>query len=177
MLEIKGLSVRAGSFTLKDIDLSIEDRLCHVIIGPTGCGKTTLLEAIAGLRKSSTGQIYLDGNEITHLSVEKRVLSYLPQDLALFPHLNVRDNIFYGLRIRKEKDKRFYDLIHELVKNLGITHILDRPIHNLGGGERQRVALIRAMATGNGYLLLDEPLSALHEGMKKEMWFCFHLLV
>lgn len=171
MFEIKGLTLKTGTFTLEGIELTVKEHLSHVVIGPTGCGKTTLLEAIMGLRKLTKGEIWLNGREITHLPVEKRGISYLPQDLALFPHLSVKDNIFYGLRIRREREKQFYELAGELIDGLGITHILSRPIHNLSGGERQRVALIRALATGNRCLLLDEPFSALHEGMKKELLF------
>ncbi len=170
MLELKGITVKAGSFLLKGIDLNVEEQRCHAIIGPTGCGKTTLLETVIGLRKPTRGEIWLHGKEISSLPVESRGISYLPQDLALFPHLNVRKNINYGARVCKAKDRKPDALVSGLIERLGVAHLLERSVHNLSGGERQRVALIRAMATGNKYLLLDEPLSSLHEAMKKELW-------
>lgn len=171
MLVIKGIEVKAGAFALRDLNLTVEDGTCHVIIGPTGCGKTTLLETIIGLRKPSQGGILLNGKEISATPIEKRGLSYLPQDLAIFPHLTVKENIFYGLRVRGETDRRLYAFVDELVENLGISNLMDRRPRGLSGGERQRVALIRALSAGNKCLLLDEPLSALHEGMKREQWF------
>lgn len=170
VLDLKGITISTGGFAVKDVHLSVEPGTCHVIIGPTGCGKTTLLETIVGLRRPDSGEIWLEGRLINDLPIEKRGISYLPQDLALFPHLTVEGNIFYGLRVRNEKDERLYAFAMELADSLGITSLLKRAIHNLSGGERQRVALVRALATGSRYLLLDEPLSALHEAMKKDLW-------
>jgi ABC-type Fe3+/spermidine/putrescine transport system ATPase subunit len=170
VLDLRGITISTGGFAVRDIDLSVEPGACHVIIGPTGCGKTTLLETIAGLRRPDSGEIRLEGRLINDLPIEKRGISYLPQDLALFPHLTVEGNIFYGLRVQKEKDESLRVFAMELADNLDITNLLKRPIHNLSGGERQRVALVRALATGSRYLLLDEPLSALHEAMKKDLW-------
>ncbi|MGQ9618293.1 MAG: ABC transporter ATP-binding protein [Candidatus Aminicenantia bacterium] len=171
MLEIKGLCVKIGNFLLDNISLNIKDNECHVIIGPTGSGKTTLIESILGLRKPLKGEILLNGRSITELPVEKRGFSYLPQDLALFPNLYVEDNIYYSLKIRKVKDNGYKEQIQELIKTVGIEHLLKRQIKGLSGGERQKVALVRAIASGSKYLILDEPLSALHEGLKKELWF------
>lgn len=171
MLEIKGLSVKAGVFFLNNISFRVEDRSTHVIIGPTGSGKTILLETIIGLKKPERGEIRLNDRNITNQPTEQRQISYLPQDLAIFPHLNVKDNIFYGLNIKKAKDKHHFSIVNDLIETLKIGHLLDRTTHNLSGGERQRVALVRAIATGNKHLLLDEPCSALHTGLKKELWF------
>ncbi|MBW1998022.1 MAG: ABC transporter ATP-binding protein [Deltaproteobacteria bacterium] len=170
MLEVRNISLVAGDFTLADISFSVEESSCHVLIGPTGSGKTLMLEAIIGFRTPGKGEIRHRGRNITNAPVESRGLSYLPQDLALFPHLSVRENIYYSLRVRRIKDSLPGDLVRELISTLNIGHLLDRRIENLSGGESQRVALARAIATGNRYLLLDEPFSALHEGMKKEMW-------
>ncbi|GAB4534893.1 MAG: ABC transporter ATP-binding protein [Thermodesulfovibrionia bacterium] len=171
MIEIKDITVHAKSFALRDVSLSVQTGSCHIVIGPTGCGKTTLLEAVLGLRDVQKGEIIVDGRDVTNLPVHKRGFSYVPQDLAIFPHLTVEDNILYG--IRHGKRSRFAELkfAHELAESLDITHLLKRDTRDLSGGERQRVALTRALASGNKYLLLDEPLSALHEGMKKELWF------
>jgi ABC-type Fe3+/spermidine/putrescine transport system ATPase subunit len=172
MIEIRDIAVQTKGFSLRDVSLTVHSNSCHVIIGPTGCGKTTLLEAVIGFRKMQKGRIILDGTDITDLPVHERSFSYVPQDLAIFPHLTVQDNIFYGIRhsgIANKKER--YEAALELVNSLSITHLIRRRSVNLSGGERQRVALARALAPGHRYLLLDEPLSALHEGMKKELWF------
>lgn len=171
MLEIKNLVVRAGNFTLDGVNLSVEAPGCHVLLGPTGSGKTVFLETIMGLKRPHQGEIRLEGKDITGLPPERRGISYLPQDLALFPHLTVRENILYGLTVRKIKQGAAYWFAYELVETLGIKHILDRSTRHISGGEKQRVALARAIAPGCKFLILDEPLSALHEGLKKELWF------
>jgi ABC-type Fe3+/spermidine/putrescine transport system ATPase subunit len=171
MIEIKGLWVRAKDFLLKDVTLAVQSGSYHVVIGPTGCGKTTLLEATLGLRKLQKGEIWVDGKNVTLLPPHKRGFSYVPQDLALFPHLTVWENIIYGIKQSKIKNKtELYKLASELAEALEITHLLEKDIKNLSGGEKQRVALARALASGRKYLLLDEPFSALHEGMKKDLW-------
>lgn len=172
MLEIRNISVQTKGFSLKDTSLTVQTGSCHVIVGPTGCGKTTLLEAVIGFRKIQNGRIILDGKDITNLPVHERGFSYVPQDLALFPHISIEENIFYGIRhSRNSGHKERYEAAREVAASLSINHLLKRKAVNLSGGERQRVALARALAPGHRYLLLDEPLSALHEGMKKEMWF------
>jgi len=171
MLEVTGLSARAGSFVLDDASLTVLPSSCHVILGPTGSGKTLLLESVIGLRKPEGGKIILDGQDITDLQIERRGLSYVPQDLALFPHMTVRENILYPVRIRGSKHDAENGIVRELVDSLGIGHLLDRSVRNLSGGERQRTALARAVASGCNYLILDEPLSALHESLKKELWY------
>lgn len=168
MLEIRGVSVNAGDFCLRDISFVVKGFTTHVIIGPTGSGKTTFLETIIGLRMPDRGKILLDGMDIIDIPVEKRGFSYLPQDLCLFPHLTVKDNILYGLNMKGIKDKGFVD---SLIDTLRISHLMERKITNLSGGEKQRVALARALAGGNRYLLLDEPLSSLHAGLKRELWY------
>ncbi|MFZ5996793.1 MAG: ABC transporter ATP-binding protein [Nitrospirota bacterium] len=172
MIEIRNIAVQTKGFSLEDISLTAESGSCHVIIGPTGCGKTTLLEAVIGFRKIQKGSIVLDGRDITNLPVHERGFSYVAQDLAIFPHLTVEGNIFYGIRhSRNRGHKKRYEAAREIAASLGIAHLLKRKAVNLSGGERQRVAIARALAPGHRYLLLDEPLSSLHEGMKKEMWF------
>lgn len=172
MIEVRGISVQSAGFSLKDVSLVVKSGSCHCLIGPTGCGKTTLLEALLGLRTIKQGKILLDGRDITELAIHERGFSYVPQDLAIFPHLTVEDNIFYGIRQSNvpNRQKR-YEAVLRLSESLGISHLLKRRPMNLSGGERQRVALARALAPGNRYLLLDEPFSALHEGMKRELWF------
>ena len=171
MLEVANLSVQAGSFRLSNVSLKVLPSSCHVILGPTGSGKTLLLESVIGLRKPQTGKVILEGNEITLFPIELRGLSYVPQDLALFPHMTVRENILYPMRIRGNKQDLEIDIVREAVDSMGIRHLLERSVRNLSGGERQRTALARAVASGSKYLVLDEPLSALHESLKKELWY------
>lgn len=172
MIEVKNLLVQTKGFSLKGVSINVQTGSCHALIGPTGCGKTTLLESVLGLRNIKEGTVLLDGKDITHLPVHKRGFSYVPQDLAIFPHLTVKDNIFYGIKHGAVSDKqKRYEAGLEIAESLGISHLLKRKAVNLSGGERQRVALARALAPGCKYLLLDEPLSALHEGLKRELWF------
>jgi ABC-type Fe3+/spermidine/putrescine transport system ATPase subunit len=171
MLEVVDLSARAGSFVLRNISLTVFPSSCHVILGPTGSGKTLLLESVIGLRRPQEGKVILEDKEITDLPIERRGLCYVPQDLALFPHMTVRENILYPLRIRGNKQDIEIGIVGELVDSLGIRNLLDRSVRNLSGGERQRTALARAVASGCKYLILDEPLSALHESLKKELWY------
>jgi ABC-type Fe3+/spermidine/putrescine transport system ATPase subunit len=171
MLEVMDLFVRAGSFVLSNVSLTVLPSSCHVILGPTGSGKTLLLESVIGLRNPQAGKVILEGKEITDLPIERRGLSYVPQDLALFPHMTVKENILYSIKIRGSKQDTEIGIVQELVDSLGIRHLLDRSVRNLSGGERQRTALARAVASGRKYLILDEPLSALHESLKKELWY------
>jgi ABC-type Fe3+/spermidine/putrescine transport system ATPase subunit len=171
MLEIRNVLTKAGTFVLSDISLRVDEGSCHVIVGATGSGKTLLLESILGLRKLSRGNIRLGGREITNQPLEKRHISYVPQDLALFPHLTVEDNILYGLRMKGFKDPEHTRMVELLMETVGIKELARRSIGNLSGGERQRVALVRAIAAGNKHLLLDEPFSALHQGLRRELWY------
>lgn len=176
MLDIDKLCIRAGSFEAKQISFSVSKGGCHALVGATGSGKTLILETIAGLRKTQSGNIYWLGQDITFLPPEQRKLAYVPQDLALFPHMTVRENIEYGLRMQKNNFSNKNAIIDKLAYALGISHLLDRSIQNLSGGERQRTALARALAPGSKLLLLDEPFSALHEAMRKELWLLLKTL-
>ena len=169
MLEIRNLTVSVGIFSLREVSLSLPDGQCHIILGPTGSGKTLLLETIVGFKRPDTGSIVLDSRDISSLPVEARGISYVPQDLALFPHMTVEDNIMYGLKILKNTQHK--ELVGDMIETLGIRYLLNRSVTNLSGGEQQRVALVRALAIGCKRLALDEPFSALHETMKTELWF------
>ncbi len=170
MLDIKNIILKAGNFKSEKINLHFDDSRCHAIVGPTGSGKTLLLETIIGLRELESGNIIFNGSDISNLPVEKRGFSYVPQDLALFPHLTVEKNINYPLRFIK-KNAENSSMIHDLIDIMNIGNILKRPVANLSGGEKQRTALARAIASGSKYLFLDEPLSSLHESMKKDLRF------
>lgn len=176
MLELRGVCKRLGGFALADVSLTVGVGECHVVLGPTGCGKTTLIETILGLHVLDAGEIRLAGRDITALAVGRRGISYVPQDLALFPHLSVRDNIRYPLRVRQAgmnaADKAAAEaLADELIDAVQIRPLLRRSVKRLSGGERQRVALVRALVAGGRCVMLDEPLAALHEGLKRELWF------
>lgn len=161
MIEIKNLSLRLGDFNLKDINLSIRDGEYFVILGPTGAGKTVLMECIAGLHNFKKGAIFFDARDVTRLVPEERSLGYVPQDYVLFPFLNVSDNIAFGLKQSKITALKTRERVNEIAGILGIKSLLRRDTRSLSGGEKQRVALARALAPSPQTLLLDEPLSAL----------------
>ncbi len=161
MIEIKNLSLHLGNFSLKDINLTIGDGEYFVILGPTGAGKTVLIECIAGLHHIKQGEIWVDQNEVTRLTPEERNIGYVPQDYVLFPFLNVIGNIAFGLKQTGYPKTEMQKRVKTLASLLGISHLLNRDIRSLSGGEKQRVSLARALAPSPGILLLDEPLSSL----------------
>lgn len=161
MIEIKNLSLHLGEFSLKDINLTIGDGEYFVILGPTGAGKTVLIECIAGLHHIKQGEIWVDQNEVTRLTPEERNIGYVPQDYVLFPFLNVIGNIAFGLKQTGYPKTEMQKRVKTLASLLGISHLLNRDIRSLSGGEKQRVSLARALAPSPGILLLDEPLSNL----------------
>jgi molybdate/tungstate transport system ATP-binding protein len=161
MIHIKNLSLHAGKFILKKINLLVNSKEYLVILGPTGAGKTVLLECIAGLHKIQYGEIWIDGRDITRLTPEERGIGYVPQDYILFPFLNVRQNIIFGLRQNKYSKIEIQERVNTLSNMLSISQILGRDTHTLSGGEKQRVCIARALALSPKILLLDEPLSSL----------------
>jgi ABC-type Fe3+/spermidine/putrescine transport system ATPase subunit len=165
-LSIGALTVQAGSFTLGPVSLEIPPDRVLVVLGPSGAGKTMLLETIAGLRPQQAGQISLAGTDITGVPPERRRIGLVFQDAALFPHLTVRENVQFGPRARRAASP---GSSNGLLRRLGIAHLADRMPRSLSGGERQRVALARALAIQPGLLLLDEPLSALDQPTREDM--------
>jgi len=161
MIEIKSLSLQLGPFSLSDINLTIDDKEYFVLLGPTGAGKTILIECIAGLHSFRKGQIWVDGHNVTPLPPEKREVGYVPQDYVLFPFLDVKENIIFGLREKNFPKKEMKENVETLARLLGISHLLNRHVQTLSGGEKQRVAVARALAISPKILLLDEPLSSL----------------
>ena len=161
MIEVQNLTVRQGSFTLPKVSFRVERGQYAVLMGKSGTGKTTILEAICGLRKISGGCIRIDNVDVTHWSPPDRNTGYMPQDLALFPTLNVRENLEFALDIRWSSRGKKAEKVAFLANMLGLEHLLKRRVQGLSGGEAQRVALGRALSFEPSALLLDEPLSAL----------------
>lgn len=171
MLEVISLWVTAGNFRLQDVNLSVARGECHAVLGPSGSGKSTLLNTILGVQSVESGRIYLDGTEVTHWPIEKRGLGYVPQELGLFPHLTVRDNLAYSARARGIPPREFQPPLDQLVEVTALRSLLDRWPHTLSGGERQRVGLVRALASRPRLVLLDEPFTALNTSLRRELWF------
>ena len=140
-----------------------------ILMGRTGGGKTTILEAICGLRSIIKGQLLLDGIDVTSWPPGDRGIGYVPQDLALFPNMNVSEHLGFALRLRELAQASIKKRVNELADLLGIEKILDRSIVGLSGGERQRVALGRAISFHPRALILDEPFSALDEATRRDM--------
>lgn len=166
MLEIKNLKKSYdGNIILQNISLNIEEGEIVSILGPSGCGKTTLLNLILGLTDADEGAIIFNGKEITGLPMEQRGFNIVFQDYALFPNLNVYQNITYGLRNNPKISTSLE--VDELIDLLGLRDHLHKKIEQLSGGQKQRTALARTMVMKPKILLLDEPLSAL-DGVIKE---------
>lgn len=160
-LEIKDLSIKYQDFTaVKHFDLSLEEGTFACLLGPSGCGKTTLLRALGGFVKQASGKIYLAGEELTQ-PPEERPIATVFQSYALFPHMTVGANICYGLRLRKVPRERQAELLQDMLTRVDLEGYADKRVHELSGGEQQRVALARSLIIQPRLLLLDEPLSNL----------------
>ena len=169
MIKIEGLTILLGSFRLKDFNIEIAEGKFHFLLGPTGSGKTLILESIIGLHKPRKGKIWIGEKEVQTLPPERREISYVPQDLALFPHLSVKENILYGIRAKNCSLKTYEEYVGSLIQVMKVEHLLERYPANLSGGEKKRVALLRALAPKPKLLLLDEPLSGLDPSIKFEI--------
>lgn len=169
MLEIKCLSKRLGTFSMQDVSFEVEKGEYFVLLGASGVGKTVLLETIAGLMRPDSGQIILDGEDITRKRIQKRRIGLVYQDQALFPHISVRDNIAYGLRSQRLGRSQVRNSVDKLAERVGVQALLNRGIEKLSGGEAQRVALARTLATEPKCLLLDEPISSLDVPSRQEV--------
>ncbi len=173
MISIESLRIILPSFTLGPISLTIETGAFFAFMGPTGSGKTLLIEALSGLLKPDQGKIVIDGTDITHTSPEQRNIGLVYQDHSLFPHLTVLENVMYGQRYNKIGKKEGRKLADELMEMLSIGDLKDRKPGKLSGGEKQRVSLARALACRPAIVLLDEPLSSLdpqfREGLRKNI--------
>ena len=161
MISLRNVSIAMGDFSLNSINLEIGNGEYFVILGPNGGGKTVLLEIIAGLRFIKSGEVWINGQNASQLSPEKRKVGYVPQDYVLFPFLNVYDNIAFGPKEINCPGMDVSQNVNYLADLLGISHLLTRDVRSLSGGEKQRVSIARALALSPKVLLLDEPLSNL----------------
>ncbi|MBW1776786.1 MAG: ATP-binding cassette domain-containing protein [Deltaproteobacteria bacterium] len=169
MIRIENLEVDLGSFSLRRIDLDIGRGEFFILLGPTGAGKTVLLEAVAGLLPVTGGRILADGQDITALPPEKRGIGIVYQDYALFPHLSVMENIRFGLRYTRMEKQKEASWVEGLVQRLGLDKLVHRQVSRLSGGEKQRTAVARALAVKPAVMLLDEPLSALDPNFRQDI--------
>ncbi|RJF96608.1 ABC transporter ATP-binding protein [Noviherbaspirillum cavernae] len=169
-ISLQGITKNWGEAqAVKGIDFEVKSGDFTVLLGPSGCGKSTTLRLIAGLDTPSTGNIRIGERDVTNLPPAQRKIAMVFQSYALFPHLNVRDNILFGVRVRKEPSKHFETRLKRVSDILGLSHLLDRRPGQLSGGQQQRVALGRAIIAETPVCLMDEPLSNLDAQLRQEM--------
>lgn len=159
-----------------DVSFRVPQGTLTVLLGPSGCGKSTILRMIAGLEEVTEGQVHIDGRDVTRLEPCTRGISMVFQSYALFPHLNVRENILFGLKVRGVPKDVQVERLTEAARMVGLEELLDRKPANLSGGQRQRVALTRTIVANQPVCLMDEPLSNLDAKLRAEMRDEIHTL-
>ena len=170
MLEIRGISKAYGRTpVLRGVDLSVEPGELMFLLGPSGCGKSTLLRIVAGLIRQDAGSVVLGGRDVSALPPESRNTPMVFQNYALWPHLNVAENIEFGLKIKKLPREEIRKTVGEMLEVVGMSEFVKRKVNELSGGQQQRVALARALALRGDILLLDEPLSNLDARLRDLM--------
>ena len=169
MIEVANLTVRQGRFALTHLAFAVPAGRYAVLMGKSGCGKTTILESLAGLRQIESGSIQFASREVAQLPPAARHVGYVPQDGALFDTMTVRQNLGFALDVRGDARADIAKRVEELAGGLELTPLLDRRPHNLSGGEKQRVALGRALASRPPVLLLDEPLGSLDDDTRDHL--------
>ena len=170
IIDLKNISVAFGNNqVLKNLNLYIRDKEFITLLGPSGCGKTTTLRIIAGFVEPDEGEVIFEGKKINSVPPHKRQVNTIFQRYALFPHLNVYENVAFGLRIKKVPEKQIKETVEEMLALVNLTGFNKRNINSLSGGQQQRVAIARALAVKPRVLLLDEPLGALDLKLRKDM--------
>jgi ABC-type Fe3+/spermidine/putrescine transport system ATPase subunit len=169
MLELKKISAKLDDFQIQNISLKIEKGDYFILLGPSGSGKSVLLELIAGFYKLKSGNIFFNENDISEFRIQDRKIGFLYQDFAVFPHLTVEQNIAFPLKLKKVQKKIIETEVFEISRQLEIEHLLKRTTTGLSGGELQRIALARTLITRPEILLLDEPLSSLDIQLHKNI--------
>ena len=170
IIELKNLSKNFGdNQVLKGIDLNIYENEFLTLLGPSGCGKTTILRIIAGFEEPSHGQVMFNGEDIAKVPAYKREVNTVFQKYALFPFLNVHDNVAFGLNLKKKDKKEIDEKVTKMIALVGLAGFGNRDITSLSGGQQQRVAIARALVNEPKVLLLDEPLAALDAKLRKGM--------
>jgi spermidine/putrescine transport system ATP-binding protein len=169
-IELRALTKRFGSVVaVDDVTLRVEAGEFLTLLGPSGCGKTTILRLLSGFEQPTSGSIFVAGADVTAVAPHRRDINQVFQSYALFPHLNVRDNIAFGLRMQRTRAPEASERVAEAVALVSLGGLESRYVHQLSGGQRQRVALARAIVPRPRVLLLDEPLSALDAKLRRDM--------
>lgn len=170
MIRLEKVSVSfGGDVILKDLSLNVKEGEFVTLLGPSGCGKTTTLRIIAGFLKPDSGNLFFKGKNINNVPAHKREVNTIFQKYALFPHLNVYENVAFGLRIQKKPEEEIREKVKEMLRMVNLEAYINRDVDFLSGGQQQRVAIARALANNPKVLLLDEPLGALDLKLRKDM--------
>jgi ABC-type sugar transport system ATPase subunit len=169
MIQLDSITWQAGAFRLENIALHVPAGQYAVLMGRTGCGKTTLVEILCGLRCPLSGRVLIGERDVTLEPPGARGIGYVPQDGAMFPTMTVREHLGFALEVRRQAPGEIARRVAQLAEELGVSALLDRRPQGLSGGERQRVALGRALAAQPRVLVLDEPLSAIDEELRDDL--------
>ena len=170
LLSIQAITKQYGDkLALADVSVDVADGEIVCLLGPSGCGKTTLLRIVAGLETPDAGQILLEGQDVAPVPPHRRDFGLMFQDYALFPHKNVFDNVAFGLRMKRRKEEELREQVQEMLALVGLQGFEQRSVNGLSGGEAQRVALARSLATRPRLLMLDEPLGSLDRALRERL--------